>query len=571
MATGGRSIPAFPASGVSRRNVLRTTALGAGAAAFGVPLLSACGGSSSANGGVSASGLKSSLPDYVPLTGGVTPDIPSVAGVHGAVTDAGYLSYPTNLVKSVSEVPGSGGSYTGVTPLWGSIPTAGNGYYQAVNKALGANVTMTPANGATYNTAVPTLVAGNKLPDWIQLPTWWNSTFNVGELAASKFADLTPYLSGSNIRKYPNLAAIPTGGWQVGAWEGKLYGIPSFTSGQAFAGVLFYRQDIFESKGINPDDVKTADDLYSLGAELTAPKAGVWAFDVLSLMTTQIFNVPFGMFHAVNGKLQFVCDTEENLASLEYCYKLAKSGYVHPDALAGNTNNAGQRFYSGKELVGSGGTGAWNVMDAQQGQAANPKYKRGAFKLFSNDGSTPTIGLGAATSEVSYLNKSLSKSQIEECLRIANYLAAPFGSYEYTLINYGVEGTDWTTGKGGPTYTSTGQKEANEDTYQFLCSPQNAVSNPGYSDITTAYCAWSAEAVKYAYKPLFADFNISVPTRFATAAAAAELTDVTTQISYGTKTMSDYAAAVKSWKAGGGNALLAWYQTNVYDKYGAGQ
>ena len=571
MATGGRSIPAFPGSGVSRRNVLRSTALGAGAAALGMPLLSACGGSSAANGGVSSSGLKSSLPDYVPLTGGVTPDIPSVAGVNGAVTEPGYLNYPTNLVKTISEVPGSGGSYSAVTPLWGSIPTASNAYYQAVNKALGANVTMSPANGNTYNTAVPTLVAGNKLPDWIQLPTWWNSTFNVGELAASKFADLTPYLSGSGIRKYPNLAAIPTGGWEAGAWDGKLYGIPSFTSGQAFAGVLNYREDLLAPKGITADSIKTADDLYHLGAELTAPKSGVWAFEVLSLMTAQIFKVPFGMFTLEGDKLQFVADSEENLASLEYCYKLAKSGYVHPDALAGNNSNGAQRFYSGKTLISSGGTGSWSVMDTQQGKAANPGYVRGGFKLFSNDGSTPTIGLGSATSEISYLNKNLSAGQIEECLRIANYLAAPFGSYEYTLINYGVEGTDWTMGSNGPTYTSTGQKEANETTYQFLSAPQNAVTNPGFPAVTQAMCSWSADAVKYAYKPLFANFNVNVPSRFSTAAAAAELTDVTTQLTYGTKTMSDYQAAVKSWKSSGGNALRDWYQTNVYDKYGAGR
>lgn len=570
MAQGRRSLPTSPGSGVSRRSVLRTSALGAGAAALSVPLLSACGGSGSASGGVSSSGLKTSLPDYVPLAGGVKPDIPSVTGVNGAVTEPGYLSYPTNLVKAVSEVPGSGGSYSAVTPLWGSIPTAGNAYYRAVNKALGANITISPANGNTYNTVVPTLVAGNKMPDWIQLPTWWNGTFNVGELAASKFADLTPYLSGSNVRKYPNLAAIPSSGWEVGAWEGKLYGIPSFSSAQAFPGAIFYRQDVFQSKGINPDDVKTADDLYSLGAELTAPKAGVWAFDVLSYMIGQVFNVPGSTFYAQNGKLQFVCDCDENIAALEYAYKLAKSGYVHPDALA-NSGDGGQRFYSGKTLVTAGGIGGWTVMDAQQGQAANPKYVRGAFNVFSHDGSTPTIALGAATGMVSYLNKNLSASQIEECLRIADYLAAPFGSYEYTLINYGVEGTDWTMGKDGPTYTTTGQKEANEDTYQFLAAGQNVWNNPGYPGITQIACAWSADAVKHAYKPLFSDFNVTVPSRFSTTAAAAELTDIGNQINYGTKTVSDYLAAVKSWKSSGGNAMLAWYQSNVYDKYGAGQ
>lgn len=287
--------PAFTYHGdLSRRRLLRYAALGAGAAALGAPLLSACGSSSSANGAVSSSGLKSSLPDYVPLTGGVRADIPSVPGVNGAVTDPGYLSYPTNLVKTVGELPGSGGSYSAIAPLWGSIPAAGNAYYQAVNKALGVNVTVSPANGNTYGTTVPTLVAGDKLPDWIQLPTWWNGTFNVGELAADKFAELTPYLAGSNIRKYPNLAAIPTGGWEAGAWQGKLYGIPSFVTGQGFAGVLYYRKDLFDARGIDPDQVKTSDDLYHLGAQLTAPNSDVWAFDNLWLMVQQIFKVPPG-------------------------------------------------------------------------------------------------------------------------------------------------------------------------------------------------------------------------------------------------------------------------------------
>jgi len=558
-------------TGLSRRRLLRNSAFGLGAAAVGTPLLSACGSSASATGGVSSKGLKSVLPDYVPLSGGVAADIPSVTGANGALTDPGYLSYPTNLVKTVSQMPGSGGAYNAITPLWGSIPPAGNAYYQAVNKALGASLVVNPANGNTYANTIPTLVAGNKLPDWIQLPSWWNSTLNVGELAANRFADLTPHLSGSNIRKYPNLAAIPTGGWEAGAWEGKLYGIPSFVTGQAVAGALYYRKDVFDAKGINPDDVKTADDLYHLGAELTAPKANVWAFDVLWLMIQQIYKVPSGGYFLENGKLRSALDSPQMVAALEYAYKLAKSGYVHPDALANDTSNGTQRLYSGKELVQSGGTGGWNVMDAQQGRAANPAYVRGAFKIFSSDGSTPTIALGPSTSEISYLSKSLSPSQVEECLRLANFLAAPFGTYEYTLLNYGVEGVDWTMGKDGPTYSNAGQKDANEQTYQFLCAPQLAVSNPGYNYITQAYCAWSADTVKYAYKPVFWNMNVTVPSRFSSVSTAQEVNDIITQVTYGTKTVGDFQSAVKSWKSSGGDALIAWYQTNVLDKFGAGQ
>lgn len=551
--------------------------LGLGAAAVGSPLLAACGSGegAAAKGGVSTKkGLSAVLPDYVPASGGVQADIPSVQGANGAVTDPGYLKYPTNLVKTVSSTPGSGGSYSAVTPLWGNIPASGNAYYQAVDKALGAHLTVNPANGNTYNNTVPTLVAGDKLPDWIQLPTWWNAALNVGELAATKFADLTPYLAGSGIRKYPNLAAIPSGGWEAGAWQGRLYGIPSFTSGQAFAGLLFYREDIFDARGINPDDVRSADDLYHLGAELTAPKSNVWAFDVLWTVIQQMYKVPPNPngYTVTNGKLVTSFDSPEIEAALEFAYKLAKSGYVHPDALANDTSDAKQRFWSGKVLVTADGTGAWNAQDAQSGQAANKQYVRGGFKLFSADGtSTPTIQLGASTAEISYLNKSLSASQIEECLRIANYLAAPYGSYEYTLINYGVEGVDWTMSATGPAYTAQGQKEANQQTFQFLATGQNVVSNPGYNSVTRAFTAWSAEAVKYAYKPVFWNMNVTPPSRFASVSTAQQVADIITEVTYGTKTVNDYKTAVKNWKASGGDSLVSWYQDNVLDKFGTGQ
>ena len=558
------------AAGNASRRSLLTAALGAAAAA---PLLAACsGGSSTANGGVSTTkGLAKVLPEYVPATGGVTPDIPSVNGVHGAITDPGYLKYPTDLVRSVTDKPGAGGTYTAITPLWGSIPPGGSDYYKAVNAALGANVTISPANGNSYNNTVPTLVAGNKLPDWIQLPTWWNSALNVGELAATKFADLTDFLSGSKIRKYPHLAAIPTGGWQAGAWAGRLYGIPSFTTGDGVPGALFFREDVFDAKGINPDDIKTADDLYHLGGQLTATKSNVWAFDVLWLMVQFMYKVPAGGYYIDHGKLRSSYDTPQMESALEYAYKLAKSGYVHPDALAGNNSSGGQRFYSGQCLVGAGGTGAWNAQDAQNGRAANDKYVRGAFKLFSYDGSTPSMMLAASTSIVSYLSKKLSKAQIEECLRIANYLAAPFGSAEYTLVNYGVRGVDWTRKSTGPHYTTKGQKEASQQTYQFLTSPQAVVSNPGYEYVTKAYTAWAADMVKYVYKPVFWGMNVTPPSRFSSISTAQEVTDTITQITYGKKTVADFKSAVKTWKAAGGNALIDWYDKNVLQKYGSGQ
>ena len=558
---------------LDRRSFLRATLLGAGAAAVGTPLLASCSSSSTANGKAnSTAGLKATLPDYVPLTAGPKPDLPIVTGAAGASVDPGYLSYPTDLVATVAKVPGSGGTYTAITPLWGPIPAAGNPYYQAVNKALGASLTMKPASGNDYAQTVPTLVAGGKLPDWLQIPTWWNGNLNVGELVTSKFADLTPYLAGAKIRAYPNLAAIPTGGWQAGAWNDRLYGIPSFTSGSNFAAILYYRKDLFEAKGIDPASVKDADSLLALGKELTSASSNVWAFDVVWLMIQQMFGVPptGNAVTLTDGKVASAFDAPQLEAALEYAYKVAKSGYVHPDALANNTSQGKQRFYSGHVLVTADGPGAWNGPDAIEGRTANAPYVRGAFPVFAHDGGTPTIPLGNSAALMSYLNKSLSDAQIKECLALADYLAAPFGSKEYTLVNYGVEGTDWTRGATGPTYTTQGTKEANQQTYQFLVSGQNAVTNPGYDDVTKAKYSWTADAAKHAYQPAFWNLNVNTPARFASTSTATQVNDIIKEVTYGTKTVAEFKAAAANWKSSGGQALIDWYQKSVVDTAASG-
>lgn len=548
----------------TRRGILTAAAGTAGAITLS-PLLAACGNDAGKGGTSTKTGLQSALPNYKPLTGGVTPDIPIVTGVNGALTNPGFLNYPTNLVKTVTGTVGSGGTYAGVAPSWNPIPPAGNAYYAAVNTALGATFNPQPANGNTYSNTIPPLIAANKLPDWIQIPSWLNATFNTGGLVGTKLADLTPFLAGDAINDYPNLAAIPTGGWQCGVWDNKLYGIPSYTDGEGFAGCLFYRKDLLDAKGITPN-VKSAADFKALGQELNNPSGNVWAFDAMFVYLYQVFGVPLNNFYLDNGKVKSAFEHPAMLECLDFCNQLAKAGLVHPDALANSNASSPSRFQAGKTYIEGGGTGAWNAGDAQTGQAAKKGYTRQGFPLFSHDGSTPTIGLGASSGWVSYLNKSLSSSQIKECLRIANYFAAPFGSYEYNLINFGVEGTDYTMGANGPVRTTTGSNTAANNIYNFFGSPQATVYNAGYPEVTQAYCAWSADAAKYCYKPTFWNLNITVPNQYSKTAAASELNDAQQAVWSGKQPVSYYQNALSTWKASGGDAMVAWYQTNVVDK-----
>ncbi|OIJ90389.1 hypothetical protein BIV25_32165 [Streptomyces sp. MUSC 14] len=534
------------------------------------PLLSACGGGGQQHTGTNTkAGLKAALPAYVPRTP-VKPDIASVAGSDGAVTDPAFLHYPSDQITTVSGTPGKGGSYSAVTPLWGTVPTPGNSFYRAMNKALGVELTVRPADGNHYDTIVPTMTAARRLPDWIQLPSWWSSNFNVGELAGTQLTDLTPYLSGDRIKKYPNLAALPTGAWQAGTWGDKLYGIPCSASRFVVAGTVFYRQDILEPKGITADQVTSADDLMKLGKELTDAKRGVWAFDDVWTYLFPCWDVP-SQWNLQGGKLVHKYEMPQFLDALDWHYRLATAGYVHPDAIAGIMATGPTRFYSGKVLFSGGGMGAWSVSDYQNGRAADRNYRRGALNIFAADGkSTPRTFMGASTSVYSYLNARLKPQQIGELLAVADYLAAPYGSREYTMVNFGVEGVHYTMKDGVPTATDDGKKFVQPVVYPFLAAPSAVLSNQGADIVTKDYAAWQAANVKRLYKPVFWNMNISMPQPIAQAAAAQSVEDVIKDCYHGKKKVKDVQEAIAAWKSSG-DRLKRWMTENVLDKYGTGQ
>ena len=563
------SFPRRSGATMNRRSFLGSCAAAAGAVAA-APLLASCGtGGTGGTGTTSASQISKIMPAYVP-SNLIKPDYASING-----SSPGFLSYPGNLVHTVHDMPGSGGSYTAITPLWASIPSpSGNTYYQAVNRALGATLTMQPSNGNTYTTILPPLFSGNKLPDWIQIPTFWTAPLNFGQAVGAKLADLTPYLAGDKIKEYPNLAALFPGGWQAGIWNDRIYGIPVFPTEFTVAGYLYYRADVLDKLGIGTPHITSIDDLYHLGKEINDPKGKRWAFDDIWTGLLQPFNIPPNppaWISNAKGDLVAAWETENIIEAMEWEAKLVKAGLMNPDAVALDTNSAKQRFWSGQELITFDGQGAWLGADAQSGAAADQGYVRMAFPFFTASGSgTPRIALANGTEWFSYLNKNLTKAQITELLRIANYLAAPFGSQEYTLVNFGAPSTDYTMTSTGPQLTATGNKQVAQ-TYAFLASGNQVLNNPGYTPVTRARAVYEQRNARYGYKPLFYDMNIAPPYSLNNAMAAPQFTSSTgnmmQEVVRGRSTVADFQAAVRSWQGNGGNALRRYFD-GIRAKYG---
>lgn len=561
----------MPSSTAFTRRGFVTVTAGAAGAIAAMPLLSACGTASSTSGATSQQAAKSVLPTYKASTA-VTADIPSVSGAGGAASDPAFLTFPANPAASVTGTVGSGGSYKAITPLWGAAPPAGNSYYSAVNGAIGATVDESPSDGNNYGTMLATLFASGDVPDWLDVPSWNVAAIqDFAEGVQKYFKDLTPYLAGDKALDYPNLAAIPSGGWEAGIWNGKLYGIPLWTSAASFGGCLFYRQDIFKQYGIDASSITSADALKALGPELTNKAKGQYAFEDLAAYYYQVFEIPtvasaVGWKYDSSGKLVSGYETQEFIEMLNFASTIAKSGWVHPNALAGDSSDAKSRFWAGKTVITGDGTGAWNKADALSGTAANASYNRQAFNVFSHSGGTPTMPLAAGAGMFSYLNKNLSDSKVKEILRIANYFAAPFGSAEYLTVRYGKANVDYAMTSSGPVLSAEGNKVVT-DTFDQLANCQAVTFNPGYDQLTKDYAAWQANAVKHAYKPLFTGMNFSAPSDAAKGTTSLE--SVITDVRLGRKTISDYQNALSTWQNVSGNELRSFFE-GIAKKYGTG-
>ncbi|MFB7217816.1 extracellular solute-binding protein [Streptomyces sp. NPDC056227] len=543
----------------SRRSFLASSAVAAVAVAGGVPLLAACGGGSgsgSKDGTTTGKALKKVLPDYIP-SNLVQPDVASVNG-----SSPGFTKLPDPLVASVKSVPGKGSAFRIMTPLWGTVPKKNNPYYTAVNKAVGATLNFDPQDGNTYQDKIGAVLAGSDIPDVVTIPGW-NMQGQIRNAIVAKFADLSPYLAGDAIKKYPNLANIPTGAWQYSVFGGKLRGLPM--PSPILGNAIFYRKDLVGSGAVPA----SADDLLAFGKEYTDAKKKVWAFDDLWTCIQKIFGLLPDAPHywkLEDGKLVHKIETQEYREALAFARKLHEGGYVHPDAEAGKDADSKIRFTGGRVLMYNDGTGGWKGMVTEQA-TANPKFDMQALDFFNHDGGKPVLWQDDPAGIFTFLSKKLPKAKIEEILAVADFAAAPYGTKEFMLTNYGVQDTHYTIKDGVPTFTPQGIQEAQPSTFMFLASPPHTVAFPDEPQLVKDYAGWMARQAPNVKKPLFFGMQIVEPQRYASLYTPFD--DLQKDIRRGRKKVSDVDAAVTTWKNSGGDKLRDWYQ-DILDKNGSG-
>lgn len=547
--TGSSLLAEAGSAGVNRRSFLGILS-GAVFLAAAPAALTACGTGASAPQATTSGGLAETVaklvPSYIPVDL-VKPDIPSVNG-----STPGFTSIPKSLVKSVASTPGSGGTYTAMAPAWWAVPPAlpDNTYYKAVNEKLGATINFQVNDGNAYADKVQTVLASPKdVPDWMVIPAW-NMPPRFGQAATSIFTDLSPFLAGDKVKKYPNLANIPTAAWKMGCFEGGLYGLPY--PGALISDAIFYRADFFEELGVEPPT--SADEYRSVAKELTDASKNRWGSEDV-WTGAQIMHGVVPKWKKVDGKLQNKFETDEYRAALEWTAKLFADGSVHPDAVAGNSQQAKQRFESGATLMTSDGMGGWHEALARV-LPSNPKFNMQPMDYFAPDGGKPTLFRAQPAAIFSFIKKT-DPAKVEEMLALANFIAAPFGTEENVLINSGVEGVHYTRDPQGiPQATAKGTQEVTS-TYGFLVNAPIVNSMVQYPGLVQSQSEWEARQAPNVQEDIFFGMQIQEPAKFGSLGKPFE--DLAKDIIRGRKGMSDLDSAIATWKSKGGDELRDFY------------
>ncbi|MDO5661523.1 MAG: extracellular solute-binding protein [Brachybacterium sp.] len=487
------------------------------------------------------------LPTHVPRDA-VEPDIPGENG-----STPGYLTYPEDRPETVPEPPGTGQTFTAMVPTWSAVSSnLRNEYTDAVDEAMGSRLEYQMTTGNDYiDRQSAVFAAPDDVADWVSV-FGWNPPPRFDQAVESLFQDLTDFLQGDAIEKWPNLAALPTEAWRFGMFDGRLYGIP--VPGEIVTDAIFYRADIFEEQGL--DQPHTAEEFLAVCEELTDPGRNQWATND---MATGAPNLLFGAppdWRVRDGNLEYRWETQEYRDALEFQIELFEKGYVHPD-VAADSGDAKQRFESGHVVITYDGVGAWGET-ATRLREANPDFRMLAMSALSAEGGDPLRYTGSAANFFSFLKQSDDTARIEELLGLANYMAAPFGSKEWELLNFGVEGVHFERDDDGAPVPTEKLGEQHPGVLSTLVTPPVAKYDFENPDFVREYCEWMQGETAYMVEGPFYGYQVQRPVQWAT--LDQPMWDLESDIVRGRQSMDDFDAAVTNWRNSGGDEMREHYQ-----------
>jgi putative aldouronate transport system substrate-binding protein len=539
--------PARPLNNrIDRRSVLKLTGAGTLATAAG-PWLVGCGeGSEGGDVGNVGKDL-APWPTYAPFDG-PPPDAP---GDESGVQPL-YLDYPRELVQSVNEPVGDGSVVTAVMLSYGAPPkpVGDNQFWQAINEALDIDLQVTIVPDAEYAEKMATLMAsGDDLPDMIMFS---NLTLpRRAEFIQASCADLSDLVGGDAVLEYPNLANIPTHAWQgMGRINGRIYGVPLERPRPANS--LFVNRTALDEAGITKD--WDTDQFVAAMAELTGSrKWGIGGseplFGGLGSITYHAGSMGAPAYWRVdNGAFVNTITTPEFEAAIGVMRRVADAGGYYPDSLTISTTDLKTYWYNGTVACMTDGYGAVALDTLTEIDG------RFALDLGRPYGPSPTPWTGPGMfGFVTF--KQADPERIKLLLRICNYLSAPFGTQEYELANFGLEGVHYTKESGGIETTELYQEENNTDLpVKYLGAAPQVLHLPGYPEAAQAVHEWQQVVLPQS----IADPSVGLLSETDSRRGAdlnQMVADGISAIVFGRKELSEWQDVVADWKQAGGDQV----------------
>jgi putative aldouronate transport system substrate-binding protein len=267
-----------------------------------------------------------------------------------------------------------------------------------------------------------------------------------------------------------------------------------------------------------------------------------------------------------SGKLTHIWETDAYKQALAFDVDLFKAGVFHPDTSNLNVVTAAQAFEARQGVLVVTGLRPdfWDIRGTPA-EGLQPAANINLLTPPAAPGVKPQYYNGRPAFSIAFLKKA-PEARIKMLLRVLDYIAAPFGSDEYLLINYGIKGRDWQPDdNGNPITTKTGQADmAGISTgavsflstltgrYQVLYSPADPLFPKRMQEFQKILAPISVEdAALGLYSSTQASKGVQLIQPFG---------DGITDIVAGRRPQSDLPTLLRDWKTAGGDASRAEYE-----------
>ncbi|MFE4369275.1 ABC transporter substrate-binding protein [Streptomyces sp. NPDC056835] len=493
------------------------------------------------------------LPTYIRYKGVPT----SMPATQDGVS-AGYQHFPSAPPKAFPDGPPAKGPAIDIMNLiFNPVPppVESNVMWQALNKYIGCdiNFAITPVNDYPQKFAVT--LAGGDLPDaMLMLPPDQNSAATP-DMLYTLFEDLTPHLSGDNIRDYPYLANIPTDSWRPCVRNGGIYALPM--PRPVSGGPVYTRLDLFRKRDLDPNP-KTWREFVQLCKDITDPKAHQYALG--DPVTT--WNLVMQMLGAPNwwreeqGRFTHHFEMEECKQAMDAVNQLKKAGVMHPDAFA-IKGKFKEWFGNGQIVMHPDAPAAWNDLYTTYGPVSKGLDIGYMLPPDWDDSTTGGQWQGRANYATLIIKKA-PKARVQQILRAMNALAAPFGTDGYLLRKYGVRGPDHTVKGTDPIPTPKGTAETYLPTIFATDSPFT-LYYPQKPEIVPTQYAFQKEAVTKLI-PNPAEALYSATDAKMSKLFFATLDSLRMGIMQGRNSPGEWDSAIKNWRQKAGDKMRAEYE-----------